>query len=178
MNRIISTLLLLFITLYGNAQAHDTIPASRQDSAKVAKYLSIVTGYYYYGRSAVEIGLGTKTESSGGRHPASAGCYMSSEFFYSKSLFIAPKIGAWLTGGASGINLGISTLYYTNFKTGSLQLRPEIGTGFSGLRIYYGRNMRLTNTSFNSAGKNLLGINILLDVKKRVEKNISLQRRY
>jgi len=89
----------------------------------------LFAGYYYYNRSAFETGIGNKSEAIIGHHPFASGLYISGETFYDNNWFIAPKIGVWASGGASAITLGLSTVYYTNFKISSLQARPEIGVG-------------------------------------------------
>jgi hypothetical protein len=34
------------------------------------------------------------------------------------------------------------------------------------LRVYYGHNLRITNTRFSAVSKNLLGINVFFNTKK------------
>ena len=148
-------------TLFAQADSTKSAPFERRK-----KSLAIVTGYYYYGSSAGELGFGKKTFVSQYPHPFSAAVYVASEFFYDKKLFVAPKVGAWFSGGSSAMNIGLSLIDYTNFNQSSLELRPEIGVGFDYVRIYYGRDIRLANINFNLVSKNLLGINLLFDVKK------------
>lgn len=144
--------------LFAQADTTRRQPQHRQ----MERWLTVVTGYDYYGRSGGEIGIGKFVAGSG--IDASWGAiYASSEFFYAKSLFVGPKVGAYVAGG---ISLGVNFIYYTNFTQSSLQFRPEIGLGADIFRIYYGRNMRITNTDFNFISKNLIGVNLYFKVKK------------
>lgn len=155
---LVTCLTLLAATLFAQA---DT--ARHLQHGAIQRQLAIVTGYYYYGRSGGEIGLGKTVTDLRHVHPLWSSVYASSEFFYNNSLFAGPKVGVCAYGG---MGMGLSLMYYTNFSQSSLQLRPEVGFGLFNLRVYYGHNMRITNTRFNAVSKNLLGINVFFNAKK------------
>ena len=149
-----------------------TILLAQSDSTKSApferqkKSLAIVTGYYYYGSSAGELGISLFNSDYIQIHPFWGSLYVSSEFFYNQKLLVSPKIGAWASGGSAPLNMGLSFVYFTDFSQSTLLFRPEIGVGFDKFRLYYGRNMRITNTNFNFISRNLLGVNMLFNAKK------------
>ena len=149
---------LLAATLFAQA---DT--ARHRHHGSMQRQLTIVTGYYYYGRSGGEIGLGKTVSDLQHVHPLWSSVYASSEFFYNNGLFMGPKVGVCAYGG---MGMGLSLIYYTNFNQSSLQLRPEVGFGMFNLRVYYGHNLHITNTRFNAVSKNLLGINVFFNAKK------------
>ena len=124
--------------------------------------LAILAGYNYYGRSGIELGI-TKKIVGSYVHPFSGGFDASLETFRNKNWFIGPKIGFWSAGGAG---FGMHFIYYTDFHQSSLQFRPAFGIGLDRFFFFYGRNMRITNTSFNVISKNMFGLNFFFDVKK------------
>jgi hypothetical protein len=116
----------------------------------------------------VEAGI-AKSLHAGTRHgPASFGVFMAEELYFgSETTVFGTKLGAyshWL------IDLGLSIIYYTDFKKGNFKVRPEAGIGIRGLRLVFGYNIpTIDNRAFELLRINnaQLSIQFLLPVRKK-----------
>lgn len=167
------TFFIFFFTISNcPAQVRDTVSEARDnvEADTFIRHICLWIGYYNYGRNAVEAGIGKTSNGRVGYHCFASGYYFSSEFFEHSTWFIGPKAGIWASGGSGAITVGMSVIAYTNFATSSLQLRPEIGFGLNFFRVYYARNLRLTNKNFEVVDKNALCVNFPLNIERLKDK--------
>lgn len=140
------------------------------DSTKTDKKLSVLTGINFWENSLfAEAGLAKYKNSTDVHHPFSSAYFISTEvnLLTGKNFIIGPKIGGWISGGAGGIALGTSIIYYTDFKNSNLYFRPEIGFGLMRMKIVYGYNVRLTKNNLTGIPKSNIGIIYLLPLKEK-----------
>ena len=130
------------------------------------KFLSLLAGYNFNKYNYLEIGIAKNTFGVVGPHPASSAYFVSVEVRPVHKFVMAPKIGGWFAGGLGGIAMGVNLLYYTNFNSGSLRFRPEIGLGIEGFKFVYGYNIALSNSAFGDVNKSNFGIVGLIPLKK------------
>ena len=91
----------------------------------------------------VEIGLGRGKYSFGICGGGASAIYISEEMYFGKDKNIfGTKIGAWTH---YLLDLGLSLVYYTDFKRGNFKIRPEIGAGLGRMRAVIGFNIPTIN---------------------------------
>lgn len=130
----------------------DTLFCIRHDEYHVkawSKALSLKVGYNYSSYHSAEIGIqwlqliGSYCDQYG-----TSGFTMGNEFIFDKSLIFGPK----LSYEAHFLFFGsrLNTTYFTSdFREGSLKLRPEIGVTLLGyFNLFYGYTFNLTNQSY------------------------------
>jgi hypothetical protein len=87
----------------------------------------------------IEIGVGKGRYTSGICSGAGGAVYISEEMYFGKDKNIfGTKIGAWTH---YLLDLGLSLVYYTDFKKGNFKVRPEAGVGLGRMRIVVGYNI-------------------------------------
>lgn len=160
-------LLFLFISLSAHiyAQPPDTLKSYGYET-RMEKYISILIGYNQWNYGFAEIGLAKNQYGTVGVHPSAWAYFLSSEIKVDDKLMIGPKLGAWIGGGAAGMALGISMIYYTDLNEGTLRLRPEIGIGFDRFKMVYGYNILLANKDFEGINRHVVSLAYLIGVKK------------
>lgn len=164
-NRLL-TIGLILIAIQSYSQRSD----STYNSAitKGDRYLSLLLGYNGWTNNFGELGLAINQLNIVGPHPLAWAVFASTEFKLSTGeTIIGPKIGVWAGGGATLASIGLSTIYYTDFGTGTWRLRPEIGFGLDRFKLVYGYNLALTNENFTKINKDNISLTILLQIKKR-----------
>ncbi len=147
----------LFVLLVCMAGAH-FLSAQTNDTTRrlhTENQFSLLTSAGYNRSVFVEIGFAFNSFSRTGSHPFAANFYISNELHFRERITIAPKAGLWFSGGASGIVLGSSLLYYTDFSSGAFVFRPEIGIGVWGIKMTYGYNKQISNEEFKSVSTNV-----------------------
>lgn len=132
------------------------------------KYLSVVTGYNFWNKHFLEIGLAHTQTDMDGPMVMGHNYFLSTEVKIDRDLLIGPKIGIWM---GNGVGIGLNAIYYTNFHASSLRFRPEIGFGFSTFKLAYGYNVPLTNKDFNQINKNNISLMVLFQVKKIIDRD-------
>ena len=158
---------LILLTLHVSAQEqNDTVFPPHHDEVHNAKSIAAVIGYKYYGRSALELGLGYY------RHQLSSHGHLSYTLYggikltgYNEGTLVAPKVGAWVNGSIT--TLGISMLQFMHGNEKNLVLRPEAGIGLLLFRIYYAYNWTIKNKAFQPVSRNMLGFSITAPLSKQ-----------
>lgn len=83
----------------------------------------------------------------------------NTEFVIAKPFLTAPKVS--ITYLVSNFLLARTDFsLYSDFKNTQPVITPKIGFTFFGLCFYYGRNISLNQTNFNSLGKNQFTIGV------------------
>ncbi|MFT3678800.1 MAG: hypothetical protein QM791_00920 [Ferruginibacter sp.] len=166
----------LFIHLASAGQSARGVSEGGVDSVKrrpvnVTRSVSLLTGFCAGKYFFADIGIARNLFTQTGHHPFSSTTFISCEIRNSSQMIFAPKIGAWVAGGAGGMAMGINLLYYMQSGNSSLVFRPEIGFGFENLKMVYGYNARLTNRSFGYLlNRNLFSMVYCFKLKKKVTK--------
>jgi len=130
------------------------------------KNLCLLTGINYGKQVFIDLGISVNSYRTAGYHFIATGYFFASEFHFIDKPIIGPKIGAWAAGGMDPIAIGINIIYYTDFDESSLVFRPEIGIGFDRIKVTYGYNAQLTNTSFDRISKSMVGLTYCFKLKK------------
>jgi hypothetical protein len=159
------TLLLLMLCQSAFAQQADTLNRPYYSGRDMEKHLSVLVGYNGWRHHYAELGFAVNRYGRVGHHPFASACFASAEMRIGNDLLIAPKIGAWIGGGAGGMALGINLLCYTDFVHSSWRLRPEIGMGFGRWKVVYGYNIPLHRHDLVGVNGNNISVAYLLGVK-------------
>ena len=160
---------LMIISLSTSAQG-DSIPSPHHDTMMNAKSIAAIVGYKYYGRSALELGLGYYSHQLSSHGHLAYTIYGGIELArYNNGTLVAPKVGAWVNG--SIITLGISLLQFMQGDQKNLVLRPEAGIGLLFFRIYYGYNWTIKNKAFQPVSRNMLGVSLTMPLNERLYTN-------
>ncbi|GAA4319306.1 hypothetical protein GCM10023184_03990 [Flaviaesturariibacter amylovorans] len=106
-----------------------------------------------------EVGVANVKFTTAGIHPLQKGSYFASEVYFGKRIFIAPKVGVFILGGAGGMGFGAAALYYTDFSNGRFVVRPDVGFGGGSFRLYYGYNFKFGKSGFAGFAQNIIGMN-------------------
>ena len=115
----------------------------------------------------IEMGYAKSVHQSGRHGPVSAGIFAAEEIYFGDKNIYGTKIGAYTH---YLFDLGLSMIYYTDFKKGNFKLRPEFGFGIGALRLVFGYNIpTINNKAFAELRKNnaQATIQFLLPVKKK-----------
>ncbi len=159
----------IIISLSSLAQG-DSIPSPHHDTVMNAKSIAAIVGYKYYGRSALELGLGYYSHQLSDHGHLAYTIYGGVELTgYNNGTLVAPKVGAWVNGSIT--TLGISLLQFMHGDQKNLVLRPEAGIGMLFFRIYYGYNWTIKNKAFQPVSRNMLGISLTIPLSKRLYTN-------
>jgi hypothetical protein len=94
-------------------------------------------------------------------HPlslASSGPYFTVDaVFQSDEIIIGPKLGYELTAGLLGVAADVT--YYSDFDKYSILATPKAGiTLFGYVNLFYGRNLKLSDETFNAISPNRFSI--------------------
>ena len=119
----------------------------------------------------LEIGYAKSIHQSGRHGPISAGLYASEEVYFGDRNIYGTKIGAYTH---YLFDIGLSMIYYTDFKKGNFKVRPEFGFGIGALRMVLGYNIpTINNKAFPELRKNNAQVTIqfFLPVKKKLINN-------
>lgn len=131
------------------------------------KDLALVIGYNGWQHHYAEIGLSVHKYGVGTHHPIGHGWSVTSEMRVHENFIMAPKLSAWVGGGVGALAMKINTLYYTNFKTGRIALRPEIGIGgFGYFTVVYGFNFYLNKQDILGLTRHVFSITVPVKIKK------------
>lgn len=141
-------------------------PNIEHEYAKEQRRISILSGYNFWASHYLEFGIAKNQYRKVGAHPFTSASFLSTEIRIDNSFLIGPKIGAWMSGGMSGLAMGVNLIYYTDFAQESLRLRPEMGIGVGKWKVVYGYNIPLTNGSFEAVNRSNIGIVCLIGVRK------------
>ena len=125
---------------------------------------SLLVGYNGWTYSFAEFGFAINQYGQKGNHLTAWAYHISSEIKIDDKLMIGYKIGAWTDVRIFAV--GINTIYYTNFTSNALRLRPEIGFGYGKWKIVYGYNIPLTNKEFPGINKNNIAVAYLFKLKR------------
>ncbi|HEU4470960.1 MAG TPA: hypothetical protein VFR58_07755 [Flavisolibacter sp.] len=116
-----------------------------------------------------DLGLSVNKLDTVPYHSISSACFASVEMHVRDKTVFGPKIGVWAWGGPSPLLMGINLIYYTDLKENCLVLRPEIGVGIGAgharLKLTYGYNARLVNTSFDRVSRNMFSATYYLKLR-------------
>jgi hypothetical protein len=91
---------------------------------------------------------------------------ISTEVQLDKDRLIAFKTGSWAGGGATHLAIGMDWIYYTDFTEGSIVFRPQAGFVFRHIKLTYGYNARVTNTSFDKVARNVVNASLFIKLKE------------
>lgn len=146
------------------------------------KNFSLLLGYSFAKDDYAEIGLALnsmKRVRSNNRYNA---FFVSTEWRVRQSFMMAPKIGCWV---GNGLGAGINAMYYTNLKTdGAIRIRPEVGFAVDGLKLVYGYNVPITNSTFSGISKHIVSLAVntrlvqLSEKKKERDWNPIARKKY
>jgi hypothetical protein len=125
-----------------------------------------MTGVSYSKHTFVDLGISVIKSGIVGHHPIATAYFFASEFHFVNKPIVGPKVGVWAAGGVAPLAMGLNIIYYSDFDQSSLVFRPEIGIGFDRLKITYGYNAKLTNTSFDRIPKNIFGLTFCFKLKR------------
>ena len=150
MTRLSVLIVCVIVTNLSHGQSIDTTLHSYSENQ-----FSLLTSAGLSRSVFVEVGFAFNSFSLQGYHSFAANFYISNELHVRDRIAIAPKVGAWVSGGSGGIVLGSSLLYYTDFDSGSFVFRPEIGIGVRGIKMTYGYNKKISNEIFKSVSTNV-----------------------
>ncbi|MFN8361577.1 MAG: hypothetical protein U0264_16840 [Candidatus Kapaibacterium sp.] len=87
------------------------------------------------------------------------GLVIGAEISSQDRVVVAPKLSYSIN---MFVSFGVNMLYYTDFKTATLQFRPEFGASLVGVRVVFGRNFNVGNYPFTGVNKNNYAITILI----------------
>lgn len=130
------------------------------------KYFSLLAGSNVWTYHYAEAGIALHESGVVGHHPYAWAVFMSSEVRIGNKFIFGPKVGAWASGGAGAMAMGINAIYYTDRNTGSFRIRPEIGIGVQHFKIVYGYNITITGKEFIGANKHNVSLGILFGLIK------------
>ncbi|WP_028978209.1 hypothetical protein [Sporocytophaga myxococcoides] len=157
---------ILFNIFQSFSQIDTSHYSSPQIEYKIERHIALVTGINVHKNFFAEAGIAIKDNGVAGHHPITRVLALTSEFKFTDKFIYAPKAGVWLGGGASGMNLGINLIYYSDSEKGTLRCRPEIGLGFDAFRVVYGYNIAITQKNFQNVNKHNFCLNFLINLKK------------
>ncbi|MFL5811280.1 MAG: hypothetical protein ACJ749_17290 [Flavisolibacter sp.] len=94
--------------------------------------------------------------------------YVSEEMYFGrdKNIF-GTKVGAWMH---YLLDIGLSLIYYTDFKRGNFKIRPEFGVGLGRMRAVVGYNIpTIDNKAFTELTHHNMqaGIQFTLGIKQK-----------
>lgn len=125
---------------------------------------SLLVAYNGWTYSFAELGFAINQYGQDGDHLTAWAYHISSEIKIDDNLMMGYKIGAWTDVRIFAV--GVNTIYYTNFASKALRLRPEIGFGFGKWKIVYGYNVPLTNREFFGINRNNIAVAYLFKLKR------------
>jgi hypothetical protein len=130
----------------------DTLFCIRHDEyhpSAWTKANSFKVGYSYSSFHSVEIGIQwLHLIGSYCDHFGTSGFTAGNEFVFDKGLIFGPKLSYEAHFLFLGTRLN-STYYTSNFREGSLKIRPEIGISLLGyFNIFYGYTFNITNQNY------------------------------
>lgn len=175
-----SALVFLCVTgsLQGQENLHEAIEALEHDYAAFVLpgetywdsiYISEKAGYGlnigagYNGNPMLDIGIGYGHTQTIRTKQIYSTLYLGSEFlFQEEETIIGPKFSLWSISFLGIISSGYNLIYYTDFKEGSFQFRPEIGLGYKGVKLSYGYNIPISNKHFGGISRNSISIALFL----------------
>ncbi len=152
--------------LAGRLSAQDSLKQFPRPIHYSEHYISLLTGYSFWGDHYGEIGIARNSYGIVGTHPTASCLFVSSEIRIGRGTLIGPKIGGWLGGGAGGVALGANMICYTDFSEYSLCLRPEIGLGFWRFKMTYGYNIALNNKEMEGVNRSCISLAFLFGLRK------------
>ncbi|RXK62599.1 hypothetical protein ESA94_06260 [Lacibacter luteus] len=159
--------LVIFSLRVAAQQQNDSAFSHHHDEVNNARSIAAVIGYKYYGRSALELGLGYYRHQISNHGHLAFTVYGGAELAaYSKGTLVAPKIGAWVNGSIT--TMGVSMLQFMHGDEKNLVLRPEIGVGLLFFRIYYAYNWTIKNKGFQPVSRNMLGVSLTVPLSKHL----------
>jgi hypothetical protein len=153
MRNFLIIIFLCFLTNILYSQTYESIPTIHFE-----KDFCLLTGINYSSNFFIDLGVSVVKSGTAGHHPFASVAFIASEFRFVNKPIVGPKIGVWAAGGFAPLVLGLNIIYYSDFTRNSLVLRPEAGLGLNKLKLVYGYNFRLTNTSFDRISRNNFGI--------------------
>jgi len=91
----------------------------------------------------IEIGVGKGNYNFSICGGGASSLYISEEMYFGKDkTILGTKVGAWMH---YLLDLGLSLVYYTDFKRGNFKVRPEFGVGLGRMRLVVGYNIPTIN---------------------------------
>src|SRR5215213_6830079 len=107
----------------------------------------------------IEIGLAKGNYTKGICSGGATAVYVSEEMYFGKDKNIfGTKVGAWTH---YLIDIGLSLVYYTDFKRGNFKIRPEFGAGLGGIRAVVGYNIpTIDNNAFTELSHHNMQVSI------------------
>lgn len=146
------------------------------------KNFSLLAAYNFGREDYAEIGLSLnsmKRVRSNDRYNA---FFISTEWRVRNSFVMAPKIGCWV---GNGLGAGINAMYYTDLKNeGAIRLRPEVGFAYEGMKLVYGYNIPITNSTYSAVSKHMVSLAVntrlirLSETKKERDWNPTARKKY
>jgi len=87
------------------------------------------------------------------------------EVSYLNGLVVAPKVQARIH--LLFIDLSVAPILYTDFRSASLKIRPEIGFGSQSFDLNYGYNASVINDKFEKFNRHVFALRYYYAVKIR-----------
>lgn len=141
---------------------YSQIDSSKHYVVDLTKELSLLTAIDVGKYVNAEVGIGINSFGTVGPHPSGVCYYLGNEIKVSDKLLIGPKVGIHFIGGLA---FGFSFIYYTDFDSGCIAFRPDIGIGFERFKMAYGYNAKLSNKHFNGINTHLFTVIYLFRLK-------------
>jgi hypothetical protein len=91
-----------------------------------------------------------------------------SEFSYLDGVVVAPKMEGRVH--VLFFNASLASLWYTDFSSSSLKLRPEIGLGSHRIGLNYGYTATLVNQDFTKFNRHLISLRYYVPVRVRARR--------
>lgn len=135
------------------------------------KNLCLLAGINYNKHAFIDLGVSVNRFGLAGHHPIATAYFFASELHLVEKPIVGPKVGVWAAGGVAPLAMGLNIIYYSDFNQSSLVFRPEIGFGYDRLKITYGYNAKLTNSSFERISKNTFGMTYCFKFKRLLVKS-------
>ncbi|MFI5205100.1 MAG: hypothetical protein ACHQF2_11445, partial [Flavobacteriales bacterium] len=130
------------------------------------KDLALFIGHNCWAHYYAELGIGVHKWGGDGHHPFGSGWSVSNEMRVHKNFLMAPKLSAWIGGGAAGMAMKMNLLYYTNFDVARVAVRPEIGLGgFGYFTFVYGFNFYMGKNKIPGLNRSVVSLIIPIKLK-------------
>ena len=153
----------LCITAAAQDRSRDT---TRTGSLRSTTSLAVLGGLGTgYGRLIGEVGFARTTSGINSTHAFANAVFISIEAFDYHGVIIAPKVGAWASGGVAPMALGANGLCYLGDGKALWYFRPEIGLGAGPLKLVYGWNLGISGKDDAAIPPQQFSLTLLFPVK-------------
>lgn len=187
MKKYLSCFVVLLTAFHTHAQMHHEginifTPPYYKYEVHEKKNFSLLTAYNFGREDYAEFGFALNNIKRVRSNDRFNAFFISTEWRVRQSFVMAPKIGCWV---GNGLGAGINAMYYTDFKNdGAIRLRPEVGFAFEGMKLVYGYNIPITNSTYSAISKHMVSLAVntrlvkLSETKKERDWNPTARKKY